>query len=124
LLKLTHHNAPDLFRYYRAAEVCFVSSLHDGMNLVAKEYVAARSDNRGTLLLSTFAGASRELSDALLINPYDLDECSDALYKALTMPEPEQRQRMERMRATVSEKNVYAWAGSYLAEIHRIAQQL
>jgi trehalose 6-phosphate synthase len=122
LLKLSHHNAPELYRYYRAADVCFVSSLHDGMNLVAKEYVSARADNLGALVLSTFAGASRELSDALLINPYDLDECADALHRALTMDEGEKRQRMARLRAVVSEKNVYAWAGSFLAEVHRIAQ--
>ncbi|MBY0471538.1 trehalose-6-phosphate synthase [bacterium] len=122
LLKLSHHNSPELYRYYRAADVCFVSSLHDGMNLVAKEYVSAHADNLGALVLSTFAGASRELTEALLVNPYDIEECAEALYRALSMPESERRGRMERMRATVSEKNVYAWAGSFLAEIHRIAQ--
>lgn len=122
LLKLSHHNAPDLFRYYRAADVCFVSSLHDGMNLVAKEYIAAHNDNDGVLVLSNFAGASRELTEALIVNPYDIDECAAALHTALTMPEPERKRRMERLRAIVSEKNVYAWAGSFLAEINRIAQ--
>lgn len=122
LLKLSHHNSPELFRYYRAADLCFVSSLHDGMNLVAKEYVSAHADNGGSLVLSTFAGASRELTEALLVNPYDIDECAQALYRALTMPSAERRQRMERLRATVAEKNVYAWAGSFLSEIHRIAQ--
>lgn len=122
LLKLSHHNSPELYRYYRAADVCFVSSLHDGMNLVAKEYVSARSDNGGALVLSTFAGASRELTEALLVNPYDTEECAAALHRALTMPDEERRSRMERMRMTVAEKNVYAWAGSFLAEIHRIAQ--
>jgi trehalose 6-phosphate synthase len=122
LLKLSHHNSPELYRYYRAADLCFVSSLHDGMNLVAKEYVSAHADNLGALVLSTFAGASRELTEALLVNPYDIEECAESLYRALTMPDSERRGRMERMRATVSEKNVYAWAGSFLAEIHRIAQ--
>ena len=122
LLKLSHHNAPELYRYYRAADLCFVSSLHDGMNLVAKEYVSARSDNSGVLVLSTFAGASRELTEALLVNPYDAGECARALYHALTMSEAERRSRMERLRATVSERNVYAWAGSFLEEVHRIAQ--
>jgi trehalose 6-phosphate synthase len=122
LLKLSHHNGPEIHRYYRAAELCFVSSLHDGMNLVAKEYVSAHSDGRGALVLSNFAGAARDLGDALLVNPYDTDECAEALHHALTMPEEERRQRMQRMRAQVSEKNVYAWAGSFLAEINRIAQ--
>lgn len=122
LLKLSHHNSPELYRYYRAADLCFISSLHDGMNLVAKEYISAHSDNKGALVLSTFAGASRELTDALLVNPYDLDECAEALYRALTMSEAEKRRRMERLRTVVSHNNVYSWAGSFLAEIHRIAQ--
>ena len=122
LLKLYHHNASELYRYYRAADVCFVSSLHDGMNLVAKEYISARSDSQGALVLSNFAGASRELVDALLVNPYDIDECAHSLHFALTMPAEERRQRMERLRAIVTEKNVYAWAGSFLSEIHRIAK--
>lgn len=123
LLRLTHHNPPEIFRYYRAADVCFVSSLHDGMNLVAKEYVAARKDLRGALVLSTFAGASRELLDALLVNPYDIDECATALHHALAMTDGERKQRMERLRAVVAEKNVYAWAGSLLSEIHRISRR-
>jgi trehalose 6-phosphate synthase len=122
ILKLAHHNAPELYRYYRSADLCFVSSLHDGMNLVAKEYVSARADSQGALVLSTFAGAARELTEALLVNPYDADECAEALHRALTMPEHERSARMERLRAAVSEKNVYAWAGSFLAEIHRIRQ--
>ncbi|OFZ18620.1 MAG: hypothetical protein A2X94_01640 [Bdellovibrionales bacterium GWB1_55_8] len=123
LLKLAHHNAPELYRYYRAADLCFVSSLHDGMNLVAKEYVSARADNRGTLVLSSFTGASRELTDALIVNPYDIDECAEALHLALSMPEQEMQHRMERLRSVVSEKNVFAWAGAFLTEIHRIAGQ-
>ena len=75
-----------MFRYYRAADVCYVSSLHDGMNLVAKEFVAARDDERGVLVLSQFTGAARELTEALIVNPYDLEEASDALATALTMP--------------------------------------
>lgn len=122
LLKLSHHNAPDLYRYYRAADLCFVSSLHDGMNLVAKEYISAHKDNKGVLVLSTFTGASRELTDAILVNPYDVDECATALYKALTMPVHECKQRMERLRSAVAEWNVYTWGCSLLAEIYRIAQ--
>lgn len=122
LLRLSHHNAPDLYRYYRAADVRFVSSLHDGMNLVAKEYVAARKDENGALVLSSFTGAARELTEALLVNPYDIDECANALFYALTMPEAERERRMQRLRAVVSERNVYAWAGAFLGEIHKIAQ--
>lgn len=122
LLKLSHHNSPDLYRYYRAADLCFVNPLHDGMNLVAKEFISARNDLRGVLVLSTFAGASRELGDALLINPYDLDECAAALWQALTMSDADQSQRMERLRATVADKNVYSWASSFLSEIHRITK--
>lgn len=121
LLKLVHHNPPELFRYYRAADICFVSSLHDGMNLVAKEYISAHKDGDGVLILSTFAGASRELTDALLVNPYDLDECAHALYTSLTMPESERRARMQRLRQVVAERNVYFWAGALLAETQRIA---
>jgi trehalose 6-phosphate synthase len=121
-LKLSHHNAPELFRYYRAADVCFVSSLHDGMNLVAKEYIAAKENMKGVLVLSTFAGASRELLDAIQINPYDLDECAEAVHQALKMPVIEQSERMRRLRTTVEEKNVYAWAGAFLSETHRILQ--
>jgi trehalose 6-phosphate synthase len=123
LLKLSHHNAPELYRHYRAADLCFVSSLHDGMNLVCKEYISARSDLDGVLILSTFAGAARELPEALLVNPYDADECSDAIYTALTMSASEKQRRMECLRKTVSEQNVYGWAGSFLAEIDRIAQR-
>jgi trehalose 6-phosphate synthase len=92
------------------------------MNLVAKEYVSARKDNDGVLVLSTFTGASRELTDALLVNPYDLDECAVQLHHALVMPSEERTQRMERMRMTVSEKNIYAWAGAILAETYHISQ--
>ena len=83
VLKRAHHEPPDVFRYYRAADLLYVSSLHDGMNLVAKEFVAAREDEGGVLVLSRFTGAARELSDALLVNPYDLDEASSALAAAL-----------------------------------------
>ena len=87
-----------VYEYYRAADVCFVSSLHDGMNLVAKEFVASRDDERGVLMLSQFAGASRELPEALIVNPYDADQCAAALHLALTMPADEQRDRMRLMR--------------------------
>lgn len=104
-------------RYYQAADVCVVTSLHDGMNLVAKEYVAARSDGLGVLILSRFAGASQELRDALAVNPYDIEQVTSALDAALQMSLPEQRQRMERMRRTVRENNVYRWASNILTDI-------
>ena len=105
-----------MFRYYRAAELCYVSSLDDGMNLVAKEFVAARDDEQGVLVLSQFAGASRELPEALVVNPYDADQCAAALHHALSMKPEEQRDRMRFMRAIVREFNVYRWAGRMLLD--------
>ena len=115
-LKIQHHSADAVYEYYRAAELCFVSSLHDGMNLVAKEFVAARDDERGVLLLSQFAGASRELTEALIVNPYNVDQCAAALHLALTMPQAEQRARMHSMRGLIQEFNVYRWAGRMLLD--------
>jgi trehalose 6-phosphate synthase len=114
-----HHEPPAIFRMYRAADLCYVSSLHDGMNLVAKEFVAARDDLRGVLVLSRFTGAARELSEALLVNPYDLEAASAALAAALTMPAEEQEDRMRSMRALVGELNVYRWAGKMLLDATR-----
>jgi len=119
VLLRTHHEPPTVFKYYRAADLCYVSSLHDGMNLVAKEFVAARDDEGGVLVLSQFAGAARELTEALIVNPYDLDEAASALAVALDMPPGEQRARMRSMRAYVSEFNVYRWAGRMLVEAAR-----
>jgi trehalose 6-phosphate synthase len=96
--------------------VCFVSSLHDGMNLVAKEFVAARDDDRGVLILSQFTGAARELPEALIVNPYDTDQCAAAFHLALTMPAGEARDRMHIMRELVREFNVYRWAGRMLLD--------
>ena len=104
-------------RYYRAAEVCLVTSLHDGMNLVAKEYVAARNDCDGVLVLSRFAGASQELRDALLVNPYDVAQVRDAIASALKMTPEERRLRMKRMRQQVKEHNVYRWASNILTDV-------
>ena len=114
---------PTVFRYYRAADLCYVSSLHDGMNLVAKEFVAARDDERGVLVLSQFTGAARELTEALIVNPYDLDEASAALAAALAMPPDEQRDRMRAMRALVSEFNVYRWAGRMLVDAAQLRRR-
>ena len=116
VLLLTHHEPAAVFRYYRAAELCYVSSLHDGMNLVAKEFVAARDDDLGVLVLSQFTGAARDLTEALIVNPYDLRQASDALAAALRMPVEEQRERMRSMRRMVSEFNVYRWAGRMLVD--------
>jgi trehalose 6-phosphate synthase len=118
-----HHEPPDVFRYYRAADVCYVSSLHDGMNLVAKEFVAARDDERGVLVLSHFTGAARELTEALVVNPYDFDQASSALAAALTMPEDEQRVRMRAMRSFVAQFNVYRWVGRMLLDAARLRER-
>lgn len=122
VLLRSHHEPPDVFRFYRAADVCYVSSLHDGMNLVAKEFVAAREDERGVLVLSSFTGAARELTEALIVNPYDLEEASAALAAALAMSPAEQAERMRSMRALVSEFNVYRWAGQMIIDAARLRQ--
>jgi trehalose-6-phosphate synthase len=111
------HNHHEIQRYYRAADLCLVTSLHDGMNLVAKEFVAARHDERGVLILSCFTGAAHELHDALLINPYDIDQAAEAIRAALEMEPEEKELRMQRMRKTVREHNVYRWAGSLIAKL-------
>jgi trehalose 6-phosphate synthase len=116
LLKVEHHEPAQVYEYFRAADLCFVSSLHDGMNLVAKEFVAARDDERGVLILSEFTGAARELSEALIVNPYDADQCAAALHLALTMPLAEQRDRMRLMRGLIAEFNVFRWAGRMLLD--------
>jgi trehalose 6-phosphate synthase len=117
-----HHGIEDIFAGYRAAHVCVVSSLHDGMNLVAKEFVAARDDRRGVLILSPFTGAAREMPEALLVNPYATDAFADALNTALTMPPEEQQRRMQRLRAQVAEHNIYRWAGLLLTETFQLAE--
>src|SRR2546425_3196719 len=93
-----------------------VTSLHDGMNLVAKEFVSARDDERGVLILSQFTGAARELPEALIVNPYDTDQCTAALQTALVMPAGEQRARIRLMRGVIQEFNVYRWAGRMLID--------
>lgn len=115
-----HHEPDEVFEYFRASELCFVSSLHDGMNLVAKEFVSARDDEQGVLVLSKFTGAARELPEALIVNPYDIDQCAEALNAALNMPASEQRERMRSMRSLVKEFNVYRWAGRMLNDAARI----
>jgi trehalose 6-phosphate synthase len=116
VLLIEHHESDQVYEYYRGSDMAVVTSLHDGMNLVAKEFIAARDDDRGALVLSQFTGASRELPEALIVNPYDIDQCAMALHMALTMPEPEQRARMRSMRGMVQEFNVYRWAGRMLLD--------
>ena len=123
VLKIEHHNTDQVNRYYRAADVCMVTSLHDGMNLVAKEFVAERDDERGVLLLSQFTGAARELHEALIVNPYHIDQTAEELYRALTMPEVEQRDRMRSMRSLVKDFNVYRWAGRMLLDAARMRRR-
>jgi trehalose 6-phosphate synthase len=123
VLRRAHHEPPDVFRYLRAADLCYVSSLHDGMNLVAKEFVAARSDERGVLILSEFAGAADELAEALVVNPYDIDEAARAMGVALRMSPDEQADRLRAMRAHVAELNVYRWAGRMLVDAARLRRQ-
>ncbi|MBL8519179.1 MAG: trehalose-6-phosphate synthase [Betaproteobacteria bacterium] len=117
-----HHEPQEVFEYLRACDFCVVNSLHDGMNLVAKEFVAARDDERGVLILSTFAGASRELIEALIVNPYDIPATADAIEQAWKMSAEEQSERMRLMRRTVKENNVYRWAGHMLSDVSRVRQ--
>jgi trehalose-6-phosphate synthase len=116
-LRLKHHSHEEILPFYRAADACLVTSLHDGMNLVAKEFVVAREDEGGVLILSRFTGAARELRDALIVNPYDMDEVAAALRDALTMDKGERTLRMVRLRRQVREHNVYRWAGNLIEEL-------
>lgn len=118
-----HHSQAAVYELYRAADICLVTSLHDGMNLVAKEFVASRDDEQGVLLLSTFAGASRELLEALIVNPYDAAMMSETMLQALTMGTDEQHERMRRMRDIVRDNNVYRWAGSMLLDAARLRKR-
>jgi alpha,alpha-trehalose-phosphate synthase [UDP-forming] len=112
-----HCSHQEISRYYRTADLCLVTSLHDGMNLVAKEFVAARQDEQGVLILSRFTGAARELLDAVLVNPYDIEHTADAIRASLEMDAEERRARMQRLRKVVKEQNIYRWAGSVIGEL-------
>jgi trehalose-6-phosphate synthase len=114
-----HHEHDAVTEMFRAADICVVTSLHDGMNLVCKEFVAARDDERGVLVLSRFAGAAREMTESLIVNPYHVEETADALHRAATMPAAEQRERMASLRMTVREFNVFRWAAHMLADAGR-----
>jgi alpha,alpha-trehalose-phosphate synthase [UDP-forming] len=115
-----HHNHEEIADLYRTADLCMVTSLHDGMNLVAKEYVAARDDEGGVLILSQFTGASRELEDAIVVNPYDVEQVGQAIHQALTMDTEERTRRMRRMRRVVKEQNVYRWAADIVHELSEV----
>ena len=118
----THHEPEEVYRFLRGADLCYVGSLHDGMNLVAKEFVSARDDERGVLILSEFAGAARELTDALIVNPYSVDDAAHALADALTMPDNEQSRRMRHMRAVVAQFNTFRWAAEMLKDAARLCE--
>jgi alpha,alpha-trehalose-phosphate synthase [UDP-forming] len=111
------HSHQEIQRFYRTADLCLVTSLHDGMNLVAKEFVAARHDEQGVLLLSRFTGAARELRDAVLVNPYDIEQTAEAIRFALEMEPEERAMRMQRLRKVVKEQNIYRWAGNLIADL-------
>ena len=115
-----HHDRRDIWPFYRFADFCMVSSLHDGMNLVAKEFVSVRDDDDGVLILSRFTGAARELRDAIVVNPYDIEAMADAILAALEMPAEQRAARMRRMRHVVREHNIYRWAGHLLDDMARI----
>jgi trehalose 6-phosphate synthase len=120
VLLTRHHSHREIQPYYRAADLCMVTSLHDGMNLVAKEFIAAQDAEEGALILSQFTGASRELPDALIVNPYDVEQLCEAIRTALEMDPQDRRARMKRMRRTVKENNVYRWAGNLITELSEI----
>lgn len=112
-----HHSHEEIYPLYRAADVCLVTSLSDGMNLVAKEFVAARDDESGVLVLSQFTGASRDLQEAIIINPYSAEQTADAIYQALNMSATEQHRRMKKMRDSIKDYNVYRWAAELIKAV-------
>jgi trehalose 6-phosphate synthase len=118
-----HHEPEQVYELYRAADLCYVSSIHDGMNLVAKEFVASRDDDDGVLVLSQFTGAAQEMTEAIIVNPYDIDQAGDALAASLNMDRAERRARMHYMRAHLAEFNVYRWAGRMLIDGARLRKR-
>jgi trehalose 6-phosphate synthase len=127
-----HHEGKAVYAFLKMASVCVVSSLHDGMNLVAKEFIAAKAEpdtstnpslDPGVLVLSEFAGAARDLPESLIINPYDTEEFAAAIHQALTMPHAERLSRMQRMATRVQENNIYRWAADFLTSLAQASQQ-
>jgi alpha,alpha-trehalose-phosphate synthase [UDP-forming] len=121
ILTKGHRNEVEMIALYKMADVALVSSLHDGMNLIAKEFVAARTDGGGVLVLSKFTGAARELEQATLINPYDTEDFADALKKALEMPEADRREDLSKMQEVIREQNIYYWAEQFVSQLSRLA---
>ena len=119
-----HHDYITILAAYRLADLILVTPLHDGMNLVAKEFVSARIDETGVLILSTYSGAARELGDALLVNPFDTDLLADRMYQALIMPRPEQQERMRRLRETVARNDIYRWGTRIFDTAHHSLKEL
>lgn len=115
-----HMSRKEIIALYKIADACVVSPLHDGMNLVCKEYVAAKNDLSGVLILSQFTGASRELEDAIFVNPYDKEGFALAIKKAIELPDEKKAKRMRRLRSVVRENNIYKWAGKFLEELKKI----
>ncbi len=123
-LLMKHHSHLEILPFYKAADVCLVTSLHDGMNLVAKEFISARNDEQGVLILSQFTGASRELQDSLIVNPYDIDQTSKAIKCALEMSKEEQALRMKKMREIVKNNNIYRWAGELVGQLTQVRTEM
>ena len=122
-LLIEHHGSESVSQHYRAADVCVVTSLHDGMNLVAKEFVAAREDERGVLVLSQFTGAARELPEALIVNPYDVENVGNAIRAAIEMQSDERRARMATMRAAVERNSIYDWSAKLLRDLAEVRRR-
>ncbi|OGR96435.1 MAG: hypothetical protein A2V88_09420 [Elusimicrobia bacterium RBG_16_66_12] len=120
VLAIGHHERTEVGRWYRVADLCAVTSLHDGMNLVAKEYVASDREEPGALILSRFTGASRDLRDALIVNPYDVERVADAIREAVEMEPEERRRRWESMRESVRENNIYRWGAHLVDDLARV----
>jgi len=115
-----HHSHEEIRPFYETADLCLVTSLHDGMNLVAKEYISTRDDESGVLILSQFTGASRELRDALIVNPYDIEEMAEAIHTALKMDPAEKKARMRGMRETIKNRNIYYWANDLITALTQV----
>ncbi len=113
-LIVRHHSHEEIMPFYKSANLCMVTSLHDGMNLVAKEFIASRNNNDGVLILSQFAGASQELQGALIINPYDIEQMADSIKEAIEMSRKKQQYRMNQMRQVILEHNIYSWAANLI----------
>ena len=110
----------EIIALYKLSQACIVSPVHDGMNLVCKEFIAAKNHLDGVLLLSQFTGAARELSDAVYVNPYDKENFALAIKKVIELPKKEREKRMKRLRGVVRENNIYKWAGKFLEELKKI----